>query len=38
MQVPRVAKIVVNIGIGEAKDNDKALVAAVGEVVTITGQ
>ena len=38
MQVPRVDKIVVNIGIGEAKDNDKALDAAVGDVVTITGQ
>ena len=38
MQVPRLAKIVVNIGIGEAKDNDKALDAAVGDVVTITGQ
>jgi large subunit ribosomal protein L5 len=38
MEVPRVSKIVVNIGIGEAKDNDKALDAAVGDVVTITGQ
>jgi len=38
MQVPRLDKIVVNIGIGEAKDNDKALDAAVGDVVTITGQ
>jgi len=38
MQVPRVAKVVVNVGIGEAKDNDKALDAAVGDVVTITGQ
>ena len=38
MQVPRIAKVVVNIGIGEAKDNDKALDAAVGDVVTITGQ
>jgi large subunit ribosomal protein L5 len=38
MQVPRISKIVVNIGIGEAKDNDKALDAAVGDVVTITGQ
>jgi large subunit ribosomal protein L5 len=27
MEVPRVAKVVVNIGIGEAKDNDKALEA-----------
>ena len=38
MEVPRIVKIVVNIGIGEAKDNDKALDAAVGDVVTITGQ
>ncbi|HSP08440.1 MAG TPA: 50S ribosomal protein L5 [Candidatus Dormibacteraeota bacterium] len=38
MEVPRVSKIVVNIGIGEAKDSDKALDAAVGDVVTITGQ
>ena len=38
MEVPRVAKVVVNIGIGEAKDNDKALDAAVGDVVIITGQ
>ncbi|HEV2218012.1 MAG TPA: 50S ribosomal protein L5 [Candidatus Dormibacteraeota bacterium] len=38
MQVPRIAKVVVNIGIGEAKDNDKALDAAVGDVTTITGQ
>src|SRR5437899_12558304 len=38
MQVPRLAKIVVNVGIGEAKDNDKALDAAVGDLTTITGQ
>ncbi len=38
MQVPRLNKVVVNIGIGEAKDNDKALDAAVGDVTTITGQ
>jgi len=38
MEVPRIVKVVVNIGIGEAKDNDKALDAAVGDVVTITGQ
>jgi large subunit ribosomal protein L5 len=38
MQVPRLDKIVVNVGIGEAKDNDKALDAAVGDVQTITGQ
>src|ERR1700730_8892967 len=38
MQVPRITKIVVNIGIGEAKDNARALEAAVGDVRTITGQ
>ncbi len=38
MQVPRVAKIVVNVGIGEAKDNARALESAVGDVRTITGQ
>ena len=38
MQVPRLAKIVVNVGIGEAKDNDKALDAAVGDLTIITGQ
>ena len=38
MQAPRVSKIVVNIGIGEAKDNAKALEAALGDVKTITGQ
>ena len=38
MEVPRVNKVVVNVGVGEAKDNDKALDAAVGDVTTITGQ
>ncbi|TMD94274.1 MAG: 50S ribosomal protein L5 [Chloroflexi bacterium] len=38
MQVPRVDKVVVNVGIGEAKDSDKALDAAVGDITTITGQ
>ena len=38
MQVPRIDKVVVNVGIGEAKDSDKALDAAVGDIQTITGQ
>jgi large subunit ribosomal protein L5 len=38
MQVPRIAKVVVNIGIGEAKDNPQALEAAVRDVRAITGQ
>jgi large subunit ribosomal protein L5 len=38
MQVPRVQKIVVNIGVGEALDNPKALDAAVGDLTIVTGQ
>jgi large subunit ribosomal protein L5 len=38
MQVPRLEKIVVNIGMGEALQNAKALDAAVGDLMTITGQ
>jgi large subunit ribosomal protein L5 len=37
-QVPRVSKIVVNIGLGEALANAKALDAAVGDLAQITGQ
>jgi large subunit ribosomal protein L5 len=38
MQVPRLSKVVVNIGMGEALQNAKALDAAVGDLATITGQ
>jgi large subunit ribosomal protein L5 len=38
MQVPRLEKVVVNIGLGEAIANAKALDAAVGDLTTITGQ
>ncbi|MBN2046593.1 MAG: 50S ribosomal protein L5 [Anaerolineaceae bacterium] len=38
MQAPRIEKVVVNIGLGEALDNPKALEAAVGDLTTITGQ
>jgi large subunit ribosomal protein L5 len=38
MEVPRIDKVVINVGIGEAKDNDKALDAAVGDITTISGQ
>jgi len=38
MQVPRVEKVVVNIGAGEALDNPKALEAAVADLTTIVGQ
>lgn len=38
MQVPRVEKVVVNIGVGEALDNAKALEYAVADLMTVTGQ
>ena len=38
MQIPRIKKVVVNIGLGEALENPKALDAASGDLVTITGQ
>ena len=38
MQVPQVTKVVVNVGVGEALDNAKALDFVVQDIVTITGQ
>jgi large subunit ribosomal protein L5 len=38
MQVPRLSKIVVNIGLGEALTNAKAIDAATGDLGSITGQ
>jgi large subunit ribosomal protein L5 len=38
MQVPRIEKVVVNIGMGEALDNPKALESAVSDLTIITGQ
>ncbi len=38
MEVPRITKVVVNIGLGEALDNPKALDYAVQDLTTITGQ
>lgn len=38
MEVPRIAKVVVNIGLGEAMDNPKAMEAAVSDLTIITGQ
>ncbi|HLE15823.1 MAG TPA: 50S ribosomal protein L5 [Anaerolineales bacterium] len=38
MEVPRIQKVVVNIGVGEAMDNAKALDAAVADLTRITGQ
>ena len=38
MQVPKLEKVIVNIGLGEAKDNPKALESAVNDLTIITGQ
>ena len=38
MQIPKITKVVVNIGVGEALDNPKALDAAVTDLTIITGQ
>ena len=38
MQVPKLDKIVINMGVGEAKDNAKVLDSAVKDLETISGQ
>lgn len=38
MQIPKLEKIVINIGMGEAKDNPKAVDAACADLAAITGQ
>jgi len=38
MQVPRIDKVVVNIGLGSEQENAKALEAAMGDMMTVTGQ
>jgi len=38
MEIPRIEKVVVNIGLGEAMDDSKALEAAVTDLTTIAGQ
>ena len=38
MQIPRLQKIVLNIGLGEARENARALDTASADIATITGQ
>ena len=38
MQIPRLEKIVINMGVGEAKENAKVLESAVKDLTTIAGQ
>ena len=37
-EIPKIKKVVINVGVGEALDNAKALDAVVGDISTITGQ
>ena len=38
MQIPKLEKVVINIGMGEAKENPKAIEAAAADLAAITGQ
>ena len=38
MQIPKLEKIVVNVGCGEARDNQKIVEAIMGDLAKITGQ
>ena len=38
MQIPKLDKVVVNIGVGEAKENSKAIDSAINDLELITGQ
>ena len=38
MQIPKLSKIVINMGLGDCKDNPKAMEVAVKELATISGQ
>ena len=38
MEVPKIEKIIINMGVGEAKDNPKSLEGAVNDLTLISGQ
>ena len=38
MQIPKLVKVVVNVGAGDAKDNSKVIDVIIGELTMITGQ
>ena len=38
MEVPKIEKVVINMGLGEAKENAKAIESAVGDMTIIAGQ
>ena len=38
MQIPKLDKVVINVGCGEARDNPKAIDAICGDIAKITGE
>ena len=38
MEIPKLEKIIINMGVGEAKENSKVLDSAVGDLEKISGQ
>jgi len=38
MQIPKLVKVVLNMGVGDVKDNPKAIESAANDLATITGQ
>ena len=38
MQIPKLEKVVINVGVGDAKDNPKALDSVISDLALITGQ
>ncbi len=38
MQIPKLDKIVINVGVGEAKENSKAIDSVIADITAITGQ
>ena len=38
MQIPKLDKIVINVGVGDAKDNSKAIENVINDVTLISGQ
>ena len=38
MQIPKLDKVVINVGVGDAKENSKAIEAVIADITAITGQ
>ena len=38
MQIPKIDKVVINVGVGDARENDKVIASVISEIGQITGQ